>query len=334
MQEPVFVVGPPRCGTTLTARILGRHPAIFMPGETHFFPDIYARRAQLGEPRDAAARAAVLERLMTLYGRYNEPEDQARVERLFAGAARAELEQAADYRTLFARFMERQTEAAGKRRWGNQAPADLFHVTDILAFYPRARFVLCVRDARDFLVSYRDKWKNTAPEHVERLRKLYHPVVSSLLWRASVRRAAALEHSVPAGQLYTLRYEDLAHDPEAAVRRLCAFVGEEFDPAMLEVRTHNSSAARTGSGIFSSSVGRWREDLAAEDAYLAQRINRAELERWGYAVEHVRAPQWRVAARMASAPAALWRGLQANKGRRGPLLPYLRRRAGALLARA
>ena len=83
---PVFIVGTPRSGTTLLARILGRHPSLFMHGETHFFPDIYARRAELGDPPSAEGALAMKERLSTLYGRYNEPADQARVARIFSDA--------------------------------------------------------------------------------------------------------------------------------------------------------------------------------------------------------------------------------------------------------
>ena len=41
-RHPVFIIGTPRSGTTLTAKILGRHSNIFMPGETHFFDDVYS----------------------------------------------------------------------------------------------------------------------------------------------------------------------------------------------------------------------------------------------------------------------------------------------------
>lgn len=40
--SPVFTVGAPRSGKTLTARLTGNHSNIFMPGETRFlneFPD-------------------------------------------------------------------------------------------------------------------------------------------------------------------------------------------------------------------------------------------------------------------------------------------------------
>jgi hypothetical protein len=57
---PIFIVGTPRSGTTLMARILGNHSILYRPGETHFMQDIYARRATIGDlETDPAARGRV-----------------------------------------------------------------------------------------------------------------------------------------------------------------------------------------------------------------------------------------------------------------------------------
>jgi Sulfotransferase family len=81
MNAPVFVLGTPRSGTTLVAKVLGRHSQIFMPGETDFFDDIYSRKKELGDPQDPEARQKIVARLATLYGRYNHSADQQRIEK-------------------------------------------------------------------------------------------------------------------------------------------------------------------------------------------------------------------------------------------------------------
>ena len=83
MRPPIFIIGTPRSGTTLTARILGKHSRIFMPGETHFFEDIYSRRKEWGEYINRKTSEVILERLSNMYGRYNEPTDQKRIDFLF-----------------------------------------------------------------------------------------------------------------------------------------------------------------------------------------------------------------------------------------------------------
>jgi hypothetical protein len=69
--EPIFVVGTPRSGTTLTARILNHHHRVFAPapGETHFFHDIWTRGKTLGNLEDEAALSRATDRLLTVFGR-------------------------------------------------------------------------------------------------------------------------------------------------------------------------------------------------------------------------------------------------------------------------
>ncbi len=48
---PVFVVGMPRSGTTLTEQILGSHPRIFAAGEPRFLEQAVARAVGSADPR-------------------------------------------------------------------------------------------------------------------------------------------------------------------------------------------------------------------------------------------------------------------------------------------
>ncbi|BCX87771.1 omega-hydroxy-beta-dihydromenaquinone-9 sulfotransferase [Methylomarinovum tepidoasis] len=332
--RPIFVVGTPRSGTTLTARILGRHSKLFMPGETHFFEDIYSRAEELGLLDSPQAVKKISQRLFNLYERYNEPFDQKRIEGIFPtpDALEKALVGCQSYGDLFARFMEIQCDREGKSRWGNNVPRDLFWVEEILRFFPDAKFIVCVRDIRAFLLSYKGKWRITRRENVDRLKALYHPVITSFLWKSSMRRLPAIQKAVPQKNLLIMRYEDLVRDPEASVRRLCRTVEEEFEPAMLEVDSHNSSNALAAKGIFSSSIDRWRTDLAPEEIAIAQAIAGPELEQLGYRLESIKVSQLKVAVCIASTPFALWRALRANRAVRGPIVPYLVRRLGSLVA--
>lgn len=326
--SPVFVVGPPRSGTTLTARLLGGLPRLFMPGETHYFEDIYHRWQ---DPGDFAAHLAdMLARLRTLYGRYVEPADQRRIDAEWERSAfERQLSRCKTHRELFEGFMRLQAAIAGKARWGNQVPRDLFELDTLFGMFPDARVIACIRDPRDFLVSYRDKWTVT-PEDSARLRRLYHPILTSYLWKASAR---AILHGKArfGGALQVVRYEDLVSEPASHLRRLCAFIGEEFDPRLLDTKFSNSSTGKRLSGISSSSAGRWRVDLAVEDAYFAQRICGAVMEEFGYQPARL-APRRSAAARIALAtPARAISALSANRSMRGSTLGYLARRVRALV---
>lgn len=324
-------MGTPRSGTTLIARILGRHSRIFMPGETHFFDDIYARREELGDPRDPQAMKRIFASLSTLYGRYNEPDDQDRIAELFLEPAVVKMLQTChSYRELFSMFMDVQTRHVGKKRWGNNVPKDIFSIKEIVSFYPDATILICLRDVRDFLLSYQYKWRITSQEHVRRLKRLYHPIVTSLLWKSSVKQIATVRTLVPETNLMIVRYESLVTQPEEVVRDICMLLGENFEVEMLDVETHNSSFHEQTTGIFSAAVGRWRTQLSKEEIYLAQKLTHRELVALGYITEAVNANPYKLARAVMTLPYALWRGLDANKEMRGPLVPYLLRRARAL----
>lgn len=335
MHAPIFVVGTPRSGTTLTARILGRHSEIFMPGETHFFDDIYARRQELGEPHEPRAAEAIAARLGTLYERFNEPADQQRLRALGGeDALRQQLGTSCrTYGDVLSRFMQFQMPPnTANIRWGNNVPKDIFYVKDILRFYPEAKFIVCVRDIRDFLFSYQNRWKTTSPENRERIKKLYHPIVTSLLWKAAMKQVRVAQALVPLDNFMMIQYETLVTQPEAMVRMLCQFLKTPYEEEMLRVETHNSSFEVQQQGIFSTSLQRWKQHLSHEQVYIAERIARPELEQLGYQTAQVRPNPFKLLYVIASFPYALGRALHANRSVRGPILPYLKRRVTAFFS--
>lgn len=333
-KPPIFVVGPPRCGTTLLAKILGRHSRIFMPGETHFFDDIYSRRASLGDLQDPHSIDRALARLETVYGRFNEPADQNRVNGLLQKPEAIErLRSCGSYRELLSCFMEMQMRSLGKVRWGNNVPKDIFHIEEVVSFYPDAKILVCMRDVRDFLCSYKNKWTTASGDNTERLKRLYHPVLTSFLWRASVKRVDRLRELVAPENLLIVRYETLVNNPNVVVREICRVLGEEFEDDMITVTEHNSSFEGSRDGIYSSSVGRWRQELTPEEIYLAQKIGAGRLKEFAYANEQVDVDLFKLAHVWATAPPALFDAIHANRNLNGPLMRYFANRISALARR-
>ena len=327
-QAPVFVIGTPRSGTTLTASIIGQHSQVFMPGENHYF-ELIAPADPLVQWPAEEAQAATRD-LLAVYGRYNQVEDQARVERNFADAERInKLENAASPAALFDEFMALQSADAGKPRWGNQAPKDIFSVHKILASFPDARFVVCVRDARDFLLSYKGRWE--VSDHADRLRALYHPMLTAMLWRTTMRQIAEVQLKAPEGHVCIVRYEDLVTESEKTVRRVCETLGIAFEAGMLEGLGNNSSTGTTQEGIFSTSIGRWREGLTPAEVWAAQRIAGNLLQEFGYERLATAGDLLRRVGIVLTFPFGVLRALWANREHRGPLLPYIWRRGKQLI---
>jgi len=322
---PIFVVGTPRSGTTLTGRILGKHSKIYMPGETPFFHDIYSRRSQLGELTTEAARRKVADQLLSLHSRYNSPGMHQLVEKIFSDKALLhQLYTDCDsYEAMFSFFMAQLAGSEGKTRWGNNVPNDIFYIDEIMSLYPNAIILICVRDIRDFLVSYKEKWRRSPGANAERVKNLYHPLLTTLLWKSSMRRLPEVLSKVPEGNAMLVKYEDLTTNPQEILQTICQTLGEEFESDMMNIETNNSSTLTQQRGIFASSVGRWKTSLDPAEAMIAQWFARRELLDLGYGIEQLPIRLGKVAAILVSFPFAAVRAVLANKGRRASLVPYL-----------
>ncbi len=303
-----------------------------MPGETHFFEDIYSRKTELGRPEDDVSAGRIQQRLATLYSRFNEHEDQRRVDGLFkCGLLQHELAACKSYKDVFERFMTAQMNARGKSRWGNHVPRDLFVIDTILEWFPDAKVVICARDPRDYLLSYRNNWRNWPGADARRLKAIYHPFHTSLLWKASMRAAFSALKTWPL-QTFLSRYEDMVADPLLQMTKICEFLGEGAHEKLLETSFSNSSnPAIEAGGIFKQSVGQWRGALSQEDVAIVQAVCQREMHELGYHLDAVHAHYWPLVKILGAAPVAAIRAWSSNARVRGPGLPYLLRRLSAML---
>lgn len=134
-------------------------------------------------------------------------------------------------------------------RWCEKTPRNVIYFERILGHFGKhARLVHIVRDGRDVVTSV-------------------HPHDSSRFWvtpQRWVMDVAAGRGLQNHPQVFTLRYEDLVRHYEANLRALCAFLQEEFEPALLaypaSARVQLSGAwFRPAQALDDRSIGRWRE---------------------------------------------------------------------------
>ena len=332
-KAPIFVVGPPRTGTTLTARILGRHSDIFVsPIELYFFQRVYERRRTLGEPSgDETTTRRLIDALKEVaYKKRRERAYWQSLDRIFADSVFLEaMKQAKSYGEVLDCFMQAQASDAGKTRWGNQVPSDLFALDHIFSFYPDAKVVICVRHPLDYLVSClgveaRAIRKNKTAK-ARWARASYDPVLTSLHWDHCVRRARKALRQRP-DQVCISRYEDLVGGPETQITKLCRFLEVPFEPAMLSVNRNNSSRHVESSGIFSSSVDQWRTKLSPELAYTCQTLCNRNMSYLGYPRERIEHRPGSFLRHILAIPLAVGRAYIARSRLKDGATPYSLRR--------
>jgi tetratricopeptide (TPR) repeat protein len=224
-ETPVFIVGLPRSGTTLTEQILASHSQVHGAGELLFARDSF--ESVPGATNQPATSVMAIGNL-----------DQAATERL----AQWHLERL-------------QGLAPGATHVVDKMPENYLYLGFLATLFPRARFIQCCRDLRDVAVScwmtnFRHIRWAADPQHIASRFQDYQRLMDH--WR-----------SVLPVQVLEVDYEETVADLEGVARRLVAWCGLEWEPACLDfhqtarpVRT--ASLTQVRQPIYTRSVARWK----------------------------------------------------------------------------
>ncbi len=263
--NPIFIIGAPRSGTSLLRVMLNRHPAIALCDETYFFYYVYDRRGAFGDVAVDPNRRYLIKRYLAT----------GRIRRL--GLDTAELSQklmseGGTYADLFASLLRFYAAAKGKVRFGEKTPQHAFFAEDLCALYPDCKILHITRDPRDVVVSLMQMpWGSRSAR------------VNARTWLACQKAALKVAHRE---NYLSVCYERLVDDAESELRRICAFIGEEYTPAMVETRQPAAMDKwwfqRAQGAIERDRVAQWRGRLTTEQVQVIESVVGKHLEECGY----------------------------------------------------
>ena len=241
LEQPFFVVASERSGTTLLYLMLSHHPRLSVLQEMEYLCERLSDRGEL--PSSDQLRASLQD------------------DRVFRGAALA-IEPGLTAAELGRSFFRQQLEREGKSLPGATVHKE-FHRMDRL--WPRARYIHLVRDGRDVARScIQMGWDGNVYTGCDRW------IEAEELW-------SSFREAIPSERRLELRYEGLIEQPEAELRRICRFLGIEYDEGMLSYpadSTYSAPDARL--------TQQWRRKFTpAELALVEGRIGALLVER-GY----------------------------------------------------
>jgi hypothetical protein len=243
-EQPIFIVGLPRTGTTLVERILGSHSQIHSAGELQALSE--------------AIRVAVEAQSQDLPGTWLD----------YAGAL-GQLDGGLIAREYLARARARRGD---RPRFSDKQTANFFYCALILRAFPNARIVHLTRHplAACYAI-YKTRFFGTFPfgNDLDDLADFY----------IGYRQLMEHWHKVLPGRILDVAYEDVVNAIEPSTRRLLDFVGLPYEEGCLEFH-RNPAATMTASSVqvrqplYDSSLQQWR-NYAAELAPLSKRLETA-----------------------------------------------------------
>jgi tetratricopeptide (TPR) repeat protein len=228
-QDPIFVLGLPRSGSTLIEQILASHSAV---EGTMELPDIAVLARRLGRPGSKAVGAPYPEAIAEL-----------------DAAARTALGE-----EYLARI--RVHRKLGRPFFIDKMPNNLHHIGLIHLILPRAKII----DARRHPMA---AGFSAFKQHFARGQAFSYDLTDiGRYYRDYVELMAHFDTVLP-GRVHRVIYETMVEDTEGEVRRLLDYCGLPFERACLEFH-RNPRAVRTASSeqvrrpIFREGLDHWR----------------------------------------------------------------------------
>ncbi|MFT4712395.1 MAG: tetratricopeptide (TPR) repeat protein [Candidatus Azotimanducaceae bacterium] len=230
-EQPVFVVGMPRSGTTLVEQILASHSAVFGAGELNDMKYIAQFGSQFINP---------VQKYPDFFP-FLGPQHYQRL--------------AQDYLSRTNKLLEPDS-SRNIQRVVDKHPLNFQFVGLIFAMFPNAKVINTVRHPLDNCLSCFFQNFSSGQHYSFDLGALTN-------FYLGYRRLMAHWEMLYPGKIYSIQYEDLVSDQEVQTRRLLDYCGLEFESACLKfhetdrvVKTASFNQVRKP--IYRTSQNRWK----------------------------------------------------------------------------
>ena len=156
-EDPFFIVGMRRSGTTLLRSMLSVHPNIVVSRETHFLSKWWERYRYLDLNNTDNFESfwenfSASDRFLKIVA--DPPLVKARI--LASNPI--------DLKTIFTSIMQVLASTMNKPRWAEKTPKHYKYVHVLLDWYPQARIIWMLRDPRAVAASTVERWKKRTVE--------------------------------------------------------------------------------------------------------------------------------------------------------------------------
>jgi len=266
--NPIFIVGAPRSGTTLLRILLNRHHSIALCDETYYFYLVYTRRRSFGDLKDIKLRRLLVDRYLATNRIGNLGLDPTFLTETL-------MQEGNTYESFFQSLMRCYAREKGKTRFGEKTPHHALFSETLCEWYPECKLIHLVRDPRDVVASLlRMPWGSRSV------------LANARTWLTCTMGADRCSRSNNYKRIY---YENLVSQPERELKEICDFLGEEYEPSMLDPdqkhgtqNTHKWWFQRACMPVTTTRRGKWVEQLSTKQISLVEWSLAAHMQQFGY----------------------------------------------------
>jgi O-antigen/teichoic acid export membrane protein len=278
--SPIFIVGLSRGGTSLLSRMLDAHSNIAILPETWWYV-VLDRLGCIEEFTDPWQTSLFFNEVWENLKSYRDP-----AARIVAGEASKQPR----YLGPTVRVLEKLGQAYAIERhakiWGEKTPGHALWLPQIQELFPQARVLFMVRDPRDVLVSYDNRWNRGRrdTDYLIRTAALLKFYLVHLLYHPTF----------PPEQVRWVKYESLTAQPSVELEQICGFLGVDFEPSMLAFyQRHQNVEEDMAEGrhhwllsrpATTEHIGRYREVFSPAQISLVERFLGEEMQALGYSL--------------------------------------------------
>lgn len=320
MQNPpfFFIIGRPRSGTTLLRLLFESNPHILIPPESPFIIIHYKKYNGITDWNEEVIKEFIDDLYKTRYFDKWLISREELTNRLLAYKGRNTfqnmvLEVYKAYKSVYPKKEIRMI--------GDKNPMYSLYPDRIHQLFPESKIIHITRD-------YRDNYLSLINVNFE------VPIVPIVIyrWKYALKKTWELKKENP-GLVYSIRYEDLVADPETHTRKLCDFLGIEFDASVLDFYEKKEEAQAQYAGnqdlsnihkslfnpISTEKVDKWKQDMTARQIRIADLVMGKTAEKAGYLRMYPKFDLWLYITIL---PALIYANLMYKMIMLGDHLPY------------
>lgn len=276
--RPIFIAGSERSGTTLVRLMLHAHPRIAIPPQTKYLRKVYKRRLLFGNLNYEKNRRKLASWFTAHFDGSTKLDDLnidlGEVEENILSSKTLGAAMAVPWKCYAAQDQ--------KERWGDKRPYYIHQMEKLRTLYPDAQIIHVIRDCRDVISS------------LKKMPWWCKPLEYSILnWKSAIRHGNAARHNTRLDEYIEIKYEDLVCNTKPELERLCQFLGENYDPEMLQFQKVARSSVpdykvawhgATREPLNRQSVKRWERDLSDDEVSLIEWAVGDDLAELGYSL--------------------------------------------------